>query len=428
MIRKSRDTDVPVMVEIVNAAAQAYRGAIPADRWHDPYMPRAEMEKEISDGVAFWVAEEGGRIVAIMGIQDKGDVALVRHAYVRPTLQRTGLGSKLLKHVQALTARPVLIGTWAAATWAIDFYRRNGFTLVTEAEKSALLKKYWSIPERQIETSVVLADKSWTDKKFAGSIPKIYDTYMVPLIFQPYAADLAARLAPLRPSRVLEIAAGTGVVTRQLAATLAADVSITATDLNPPMLDMAKEAGTVRPVEWQQADAMQLPFDAASFDAVVCQFGAMFFPDKGQAFAQARRVLRPGGTFLFNVWDRIEEYDFADEVTRALATLFPQDPPRFMARIPHGYHERGAIERDLYAGGFNAKPRIETIAARSRASSPLVPAMAYCEGTPLRSEIEARDASRLAEATHAAAKAIEKRFGSGDVDGKIQAHVVTIPR
>jgi SAM-dependent methyltransferase len=338
------------------------------------------------------------------------------------------LGSKLLKHVQALTEKPVLIGTWAAATWAIDFYRRNGFTLVTEAEKTTLLKKYWSIPERQIETSVVLADKSWSDKKFAGSIPKIYDAYLVPLIFEPYAADLAARLAPLRASHVLEIAAGTGAVTRRLAATLPADTSIIATDLNPPMLEAAKKVGTARPVEWRQADAMQLPFDDASFDAVVCQFGAMFFPDKGKAFAEARRVLRPGGTFLFNVWDRIEENEFADEVTKALATVFPRDPPRFMARIPHGYHERGAIERDLYAGGFMAKPRIETVAARSRAASPRIPAMAYCEGTPLRSEIEARDASRLAECTQVTAKAIEKRFGAGAVDGKIQAHVVTIAR
>jgi N-acetylglutamate synthase-like GNAT family acetyltransferase len=173
MIRRSRETDVPVMLEIVNAAAEVYRGAIPTDRWHDPYMPRDEMQKEIAAGVVFWVAEEDGKTLAVMGIQDKGDVALVRHAYVMPSLQRSGLGTQLLRHVQGLTGKPVLIGTWAAATWAIDFYRRNGFTLVTDAEKNALLRKYWSIPERQIETSVVLADKSWSDKKFAGSIPKI---------------------------------------------------------------------------------------------------------------------------------------------------------------------------------------------------------------------------------------------------------------
>jgi SAM-dependent methyltransferase len=426
MIRKSSETDVPVMLEIVNAAAQAYRGTIPTDRWHDPYMPRAEMQKEIADGVVFWVAEEDGKTLAVMGIQDKGDVALVRHAYVMPSLQRSGLGTKLLRHVQGLTGKPVLIGTWAAATWAINFYRRNGFTLVTDAEKNTLLKKYWSIPERQIETSVVLADKSWTDKKFSGSIPKIYETYLVPLIFEPYAADMAKRVAPLRPVRVLEIAAGTGVVTRQLASTLPTATSIIATDLNPPMLEAAKEVGTARPVEWRQADAMQLPFGDGAFDAVVCQFGVMFFPDKAKAYAEARRVLRPGGTFLFNAWDRIEENEFADEVTKALATVFPQDPPRFMARTPHGYHDRGAIARDLKAGGFTAAPNIETVAARSRAASPTIPATAYCEGTPLRSEIETRDASRLAEATQVAAKAIEKRFGTGAVDGKIQAHVVTV--
>ena len=428
MIRRSRDSDLPVMVEIVNAAAQAYRGAIPADRWHDPYMPREEMEKEIAAGVTFWVAEQDGRTLAVMGIQDKGEVALVRHAYVMPSLQRTGLGTKLLRHVQDLAGKPVLIGTWAAATWAIDFYRRNGFTLVTPAEKNALLKRYWSIPERQVETSVVLADKRWSDKVFAGSVPRLYDTYMVPLIFEPYAADIARRLAPLRPQRVLEIAAGTGVVTRHLAATLPGATSIIATDLNPPMLEAAKEAGTARPVEWRQADAMQLPFGDAAFDAVVCQFGVMFFPDKAKAFAEARRVLRPGGTFLFNAWDRIEENEFADEVTKALATVFPADPPRFMARTPHGYHDRAAIERDLRAGGFAAVPAFETVPSRSRAASASIAVIAYCQGTPLRGEIEARDPQRLAEATQAATEAIEKRFGMGAVDGKIQAHVVAVIR
>lgn len=171
---------------------------------------------------------------------------------------------------------------------------------------------------------------------------------------------------------------------------------------------------------------MQLPFGGETFDAVVCQFGVMFFPEKSRAFAEARRVLRPGGVFVFNVWDRIAENEFADTVTTALESVFPQDPPRFMARTPHGYHDRRTIERDLASGGFARAPRIETIAARSRAASPRVPAIAYCQGTPLRNEIEARDASRLGEATDAAAEAIGKRFGRGAVDGKIQAHIVTI--
>lgn len=265
-----------------------------------------------------------------------------------------------------------------------------------------------------------------SDQVFAGSIPKLYDTYLVPLIFAPYAADLARRLAARPVSRLLEIAAGTGVVTRAMAAALPESVSIVATDLNQAMLDQAAAAGTRRAVEWRQADAMQLPFADATFDTVVCQFGVMFFPEKAKAFAEARRVLKSGGVFLFNVWDRIGENEFADTVTRALESVFPQDPPRFMARTPHGYHERRAIERDLADGGFARPPRIDTVAARSRAASPRIPALAYCQGTPLRNEIEARDASRLGEATELAARAIAERFGQGAVDGKIQAHVVTI--
>ena len=267
-----------------------------------------------------------------------------------------------------------------------------------------------------------------TDKVFSGSIPKLYETYLVPLIFEPYAADLANRLASRSVSRVLEIAAGTGVVTRALASVLPESVSIVATDLNQPMLDHASAVGTTRPVEWRQADAMQLPFPDGAFDAVVCQFGVMFFPEKPKAFSEARRVLAPGGLLIFNVWDRIEENEFADTVTTALASVFPGDPPRFMARTPHGYHDRAMIERDLAQGGFAAAPQITTVAARSRASSPRVPAVAYCQGTPLRNEIEARDGSRLAEATDVAAEAIARRFGRGIVDGKIQAHVVTIER
>jgi len=161
-----------------------------------------------------------------------------------------------------------------------------------------------------------------SDKVFTGSIPMLYETYLVPLIFQPYAADLAGRVASRSVSRVLEIAAGTGVVTRTLASVLPERVAIVATDLNQPMLDLASEVGTKRPVEWRQADAMQLPFEGEAFDAVVCQFGVMFLPDKSRAFSEARRVLRSGGAFIFNVWDRIEENEFAHVVTEALEPLF----------------------------------------------------------------------------------------------------------
>lgn len=265
-----------------------------------------------------------------------------------------------------------------------------------------------------------------TDAAFAGSIPQLYERYLVPLIFEPYAAGMAHRVAARQPLRVLETAAGTGVVTRRLAQALPPETFIVATDLNQAMLDEAAATGTSRPVEWRQADAMQLPFPDESFDAVVCQFGVMFFPDKAKAFSEARRVLRPGGQFLFNVWDGIEENEFADTVTRALASLFPDDPPRFLARTPHGYHDVSVIARDLALGGFSQAPESVTLTARSRADSPRVPAIAYCEGTPLRNEIEARGPSRLGEATAVATDAIAARFGSGPVDGKIQACIVAI--
>lgn len=267
-----------------------------------------------------------------------------------------------------------------------------------------------------------------SDSVFSGSIASLYESHLVPLLFEPYAADIADRLAPRRPARVLEIAAGTGVVTRRLAAALAPDAAIVATDLNQPMLDQAALIGTARPVEWRQADALQLPFADGTFDAVVCQFGVMFFPDRPKAFAEARRVLTSGGVFVFNVWDRIEENEFADAVTTALAALFPTDPPRFLGRTPHGYHDRSVIERDLAAGGFSAEPLVSTVAKRSRARSAREPALAYCQGTPLRTEIEQRNASLLATATDVAASAIAQRFGPGPVDGKIQAHFVTIER
>jgi GNAT superfamily N-acetyltransferase len=162
-IRAIQPQDLGEALAIINDAARAYRGVIPADRWHEPYMSRAELDEQISDGVMFWVAEEDGRLAGIMGMQDKGEVTLVRHAYIASTIQRKGLGSRLLRHVADLTHKPILIGTWAAAGWAIDFYRRNGFSVVPDLEKDSLLRRYWSIPERQIETSVVLADARWPE-------------------------------------------------------------------------------------------------------------------------------------------------------------------------------------------------------------------------------------------------------------------------
>jgi len=263
-----------------------------------------------------------------------------------------------------------------------------------------------------------------TDKVFAGSIPENYDRYMVPLIFEAFAADLAQRAASFSPSAVLEIAAGTGVVTRALAPRLSTNTSYMVTDLNQPMLDYAasRQAPDSR-ITWRQADALALPFEDAAFDLVCCQFGAMFFPNRSTAYREAKRVLKPGGHFLFSVWDRIEENVFADDVTNALARMFPNDPPRFLARTPHGYHDTAQIRSELEDAGFS-RVVIETRAEQSRASSPRVPAVAYCQGTVLRSEIQAREAGKLDAATDYAASAIAHRHGSGEVSAKIQAHVI----
>lgn len=263
-----------------------------------------------------------------------------------------------------------------------------------------------------------------SDKLFAGSIPENYDRYMVPLIFQSYADDLAGRASSLSPNAVLEVAAGTGVVTRALAPRLPADALYVVTDLNPEMLAYARshQPADMR-LEWQQADAMELPFADQSFDLVCCQFGAMFFPDRPAAYREARRVLEPGGHFLFSVWDRIEDNVFADEVTNALGEMFRRDPPRFLARTPHGYHDTELIRRDLEAAGFT-EVAIDTRAEQSRASSARIPAVAYCQGTVLRTEIEARGGD-LEAATDLAASTIAQRHGSGEVAAKIQAHLIT---
>jgi len=263
-----------------------------------------------------------------------------------------------------------------------------------------------------------------TDKLFAGSIPENYDRYMAPLIFEPYAVDIARRAASLSPDAVLETAAGTGVVARALAPKLSPAVRYVVTDLNQPMVDYAASRQAPDPrIAWRQADALALPFEDAAFDVVCCQFGAMFFPDRTSGYREARRVLKPGGHFLFSVWDRIEENVFADDVTNALARLFPDDPPRFLARTPHGYHDAALIRSELEDAGFSGVA-IETRAERSRAPSPRLPAVAYCQGTLLRNEIEARKPGSLEAATAYAAAAIADRHGDGEVAAKIQAHVI----
>ena len=265
---------------------------------------------------------------------------------------------------------------------------------------------------------------SASDKVFAGSIPKFYDDYLVPLIFVGFAENLAQKVASFSPAAVLETAAGTGVVTRALAAKLASDARYVVTDLNQPMLDHAAHLqGEDRRIIWQQADALALPFPDAQFDVVCCQFGVMFFPDRTKGYLEAHRVLRSGGRLVFNVWDRIEDNVFANVVTVALAEVFPDDPPRFLARTPHGYYDETLIEDELRSAGFS-DVAIDKRSEQSRAPSAQHPAVAYCQGTPLRNEIEARGPGSLQAATDHAAAAIAKVHGSGEVTAKIQGLVI----
>lgn len=261
---------------------------------------------------------------------------------------------------------------------------------------------------------------------FTKSIPQLYEHYLAPMLFEPYAEDLAARAAALRPGRLLEVAAGTGVLTRHLVGELSDRTDIVASEMNATMLDMAATRGTGRPVEWRLADAAQLPFADESFDLVACQFGVMYFSDRRRAFAEIRRVLRPDGVFLFNVWDHLDSNELAETVTHALAQAFPDDPPRFLARTPHGCHDIHALREELAAAGFEHEADIITLPMRACAESPSQPALGFCQGTPLRAEIEQRAPGRLPELTAYAARAIGERFGIGAIDSRMQAHVVIV--
>ena len=266
-----------------------------------------------------------------------------------------------------------------------------------------------------------------SDTSFAGSIPALYDRYLGPLIFEPYAVDLAGRVAGLSPRNVLETAAGTGIVTGELTKRLAPGATILATDLNPAMLEVAGKKVKAPNVSWRQADATALPFANASFDAVACQFGVMFFPDKVAAYREVYRVLRPGGHFIFNVWDRIELNEIPETVSDAVAACFAENPPQFLRRTPHGYHDLAAIRDALGQAGFG-KVAVEHVAKRSRASSHRDPAIGFCQGTPLRSEIEARGPKQLEAVTEAASEALARRFGRGPIEGGIQAIVIDATR
>ena len=262
-----------------------------------------------------------------------------------------------------------------------------------------------------------------TDTVFAGSIPATYDRLMVPMLFEPYAADVAERAKAYGPRDILEAAAGTGVVTQALHNALP-DARIVATDLNPAMLALAAERLRSDKARFQAADAQDLPFDDQCFDLIVCQFGIMFYPDKLAANREAFRVLRPGGRYLLVIWDKLDRNPASKAVQEAVAAEFPSDPPQFYARVPFGYADLETVTADLMAAGFDDL-EFETIAHRSRARSAFDAATGLCQGSPLRSEIEARDHSALERVTEAAARALRQFEGPDGFDAPMSAHLVT---
>jgi SAM-dependent methyltransferase len=265
------------------------------------------------------------------------------------------------------------------------------------------------------------------DTAFVGSVPELYTRHMGPMFFEPYAADLAARLQGMAVESLLETACGTGILTRALAEMLPKTAAITATDLNQPMLDFAQTQPGGERVRWQQADAQDLPFSDESFDIAVCQFGVMFFPDKQKAYTEAFRVLRPGGRFLFNVWDRIDNVDLVFIVHETATDMFPKDPPMFLARTPTGYHDVAVIHADLARAGFT-ESTVDTRKMPCRTPSARHPALGLIPGSPLGGEISARDPAGVDRAVEAATRAVAKRFGPGPIEASMQAHIFTATR
>lgn len=259
--------------------------------------------------------------------------------------------------------------------------------------------------------------------QFSGSIPAAYDRYLGPILFEPYAEDLAARLQVSDASSVLELACGTGILTRALRTHLPSIVQLTATDLNEPMFrHAANKFPKDEAVQWLQADASSMPFGDAIFDAVVCQFGIMFVPDKARAAREAYRVLKPTGFFLFNVWDAIEHNPLGQLTQQTIASYFDNDPPAFY-EVPFGYHDRGEIERVLKEAGFE-EINIEVVAKVGSATRAGDAAIGLVHGNPVAVAIAERDPSLLPVITRAVAQAITDRFGETDIRVPMRAIVV----
>jgi ubiquinone/menaquinone biosynthesis C-methylase UbiE len=269
------------------------------------------------------------------------------------------------------------------------------------------------------QTHESLFEMAQTDARFNHSTPELYDRYMGPLLFEPYAKLVAERAALLQPARILETATGTGIVTRALSAAVP-HAEIVATDLNPGMLDFAKQGNPSGRVDFQRADAQDLPFPAESFDLVVCQFGMMFFPDKVAANREAWRVLGSGGRYLFLTFDRLEHNPVPKATEEAVAEMFPEDPPDYMERGPFSYADPLLIEKDLRSAGFT-DIRVETSTSSSRVDARDA-AHGLVLGSPFRAEIERRDSSGLDRALHAVTEALQPWDGK---DAPISAHLVT---
>jgi SAM-dependent methyltransferase len=261
---------------------------------------------------------------------------------------------------------------------------------------------------------------------FTASFAEVYDRYLVPMDFAPHAARLSERVSVTAPRSVLETAAGTGVLTRALAGILPSEVSITATDLNEPMIALAQSNLGSERILWRQADALDLPFGDAEFDVVVCQFGVMFFPDKQQGFREALRVLRPGGHFVFNVWDSFEANSKSPLriAARIVGTILNRSPVSLLAPP---YHNQAVIRSDLGLAGF-VDIGVERVSAPSRAASAREAATVVCHGSRLRTHIDASDPTRLEEITDVVTEALRSRFGAGSVEGATQALMLIAQR
>jgi len=259
--------------------------------------------------------------------------------------------------------------------------------------------------------------------RFTGSVADKYDRLMVPLLFRPYAEEMARRAHQWRPSAILETAAGTGAVTQALHEALP-DATLVATDLNPPMLETAARRVHSSNVKFMQADAQELPFDDAAFDLVVCQFGSMFFPDKVRGHSEARRVLRHGGHYLLAIWDRIERNEISNAAQRALIRCLPDNPPLFMREGPFGYADPARIESDLHDAGFDTV-EIETVELRSRSPSAGDAATALFYGTPMGVEVEELEAGSGERVFQGVLEALRPFEGPNGLDAPMAAHIVT---